>query len=155
MTRLPLVYACAGCSAAGRLAYDIALELQRRGVAEMSCLAGVGAAKPHFLKQLNNREVWVIDGCPIECAVGIFAQQRRNVDVYIQLHDLGVRKSSAAPAEMDFDQMLQAVLRQIDLQKAARSSIRVERCEEAQEQPIALKPAASIALARTAEALTT
>jgi hypothetical protein len=35
----PVVFACADCSAAGRLAYEVALELDRRQAAEMSCLA--------------------------------------------------------------------------------------------------------------------
>jgi hypothetical protein len=40
----PLVFACSGCSNAGQLANQVALELNRRGVAEMSCLA-TSAAK--------------------------------------------------------------------------------------------------------------
>jgi uncharacterized metal-binding protein len=38
----PLVYSCPGCSSAAQMANYIALELDRRGVAEMSCIAGVG-----------------------------------------------------------------------------------------------------------------
>ena len=52
---LPLVYACAGCSNAGKLTYDLARALEERGTAEMSCLAGVAARKPNFLKQLRGR----------------------------------------------------------------------------------------------------
>ena len=38
----PLVYSCSGCSSAAQLANHVALQLDRRGVAEMSCIAGVG-----------------------------------------------------------------------------------------------------------------
>lgn len=38
---LPIVYACSGCSEAGQLANQVALESDHRGLAEMSCLAGV------------------------------------------------------------------------------------------------------------------
>jgi uncharacterized metal-binding protein len=37
-----VVYACSGCSDAGELANRIARQLTREGVAEMSCLAGIG-----------------------------------------------------------------------------------------------------------------
>ena len=38
----PLVYSCSGCSSAAQLANHVALRLDRAGVAEMSCIAGVG-----------------------------------------------------------------------------------------------------------------
>jgi uncharacterized metal-binding protein len=91
---LPILFACAGCSNAGRLSYDIARALDAGGDAEMSCLAGVAARKQHFhnLKKLTGRRVWVIDGCPIECARGVLEQADERVDVHIRLHQLGVRK---------------------------------------------------------------
>lgn len=39
----PVVFACSGCSFAGRLAYELAQEMDRLEVAEMSCLAGVAS----------------------------------------------------------------------------------------------------------------
>lgn len=108
--QLPLVLACAGCSPAGRLAYELAQELDRRGLAEMTCLAGVGAAKPHFLKQLAGREVWIIDGCPIECSRGVFAQVGCPFVVHIRLHDLGVRKHDPLPTGEAFERLLLALL---------------------------------------------
>ena len=38
----PLVYSCSGCSNVAQLANDIAVWMSREGVAEMSCIAGVG-----------------------------------------------------------------------------------------------------------------
>lgn len=111
--RLPLLFACSGCSNAGQLANDLAVELNRRGIAEMSCLAGVGAGKPHFLKQLAEREVWIIDGCAIECSLGVFAQLREHVDVHIRLRDLGIRKNASPPTGPMFDKLIEAVLRHV------------------------------------------
>ena len=110
---LPLLFACSGCSPAGRLAYDIALELDRRGVAEMSCLAGIGARKSHFLKQLAGRDVWIVDGCPIECARGVLELQHGGADAHIRLHELGVRKSSGAPENTDLEHLLEGALQQV------------------------------------------
>ena len=39
---LPIVYSCSGCSSVAQMANYIALELDKLGLAEMSCIAGVG-----------------------------------------------------------------------------------------------------------------
>jgi uncharacterized metal-binding protein len=114
---LPLLYACSGCSEAGRLAYDLAQELDQRGIAEMSCLAGVGAGKKHFLKQLGGREVWVIDGCPIECGLGVFKQVRRSADIHIRLHELGARKKSVTSQKLDAERLVRRALEQVEKQR--------------------------------------
>lgn len=99
----PLVVACAGCSPAGKAAYVVAQELTARGVAEVSCLAGVAAELPVFQKKLVGREVWVVDGCPLQCALHVFRKQQREVARHIRLDDLGVKKqvglSDAAAVE--------------------------------------------------------
>ncbi|TAK94969.1 MAG: zinc-binding protein, partial [Aquabacterium sp.] len=41
-----LVYACSGCSSAAQLANHLAVRLDREGIAEMSCIAGVGGRVP-------------------------------------------------------------------------------------------------------------
>lgn len=53
--RLPLVYACSGCSNAAQLANHFALRLTRAGLAEMSCIAGVGGQVPALLRMLIKR----------------------------------------------------------------------------------------------------
>jgi uncharacterized metal-binding protein len=117
MTRsLPLLFACSGCSNAGRIAYDLAQELDRRGIVEMSCLAGIAAGKTHFLDQLHERAVWVVDGCPIECSMGVFQQALRRVDIHIRLHELGVRKKGA-PQSFDLEKLVRAALEQAAAQK--------------------------------------
>jgi uncharacterized metal-binding protein len=118
MTRsLPLLFACSGCSYAGRMAYELAQELDRRGIVEMSCLAGIGAGKTHFLNQLRDREVWIIDGCPIECSLGVFQQVRKRVDVHIHLHELGVRKKAQAPQSFDMEHLVRVALEQATVQR--------------------------------------
>ncbi len=110
--KIPIVFACSGCSNAGQLAGRVALELDRRGIAEMSCLAGVGAAKPLFLNKLKNRQVWIIDGCPINCSLGVFDQVHERAAVHIRLHDLGIKKNAPQPEGDDFDGLMQAVVEQ-------------------------------------------
>jgi uncharacterized metal-binding protein len=116
-TQLPIVFACSGCSDAGQLANQLALELDRRGIAEMSCLAGVGAAKQHFLRRLNDREVWIIDGCPIQCSLGVFHQVHEHVEVHIRLDELGVRKNAQLPAGPLFEELIDGVLDRVAHEK--------------------------------------
>ncbi len=120
LKRLPILFACSGCSHAGQLANQVALALDQRGAAEMSCLAGIGAAKKHFVKQLAGRQVWVVDGCPIHCGLGVFDQIREHIDVHIRLHDLGVRKNVAAPEGAELEQLVDEVLRSMSPQSESR-----------------------------------
>ncbi|TWU62216.1 putative zinc-binding protein [Crateriforma conspicua] len=108
--QLPVVFACSGCSNAGQLANQVALELDRRGIAEMSCLAGVGAAKPVFLKKLKDRPVWIVDGCPIHCSLGVLGQVAEHADVHIRLHDLGIKKNADMPEHDEFDRLIDRLL---------------------------------------------
>ncbi len=108
----PLVFACAGCSHAGRLAYDVAQTMDRQGVAEMSCLAGVGARRQHFLNQLMGRTVWVVDGCPIDCAAGVFENVGRQVDEHFRLQEFGVCKKQWSPQQPTATELVQTMLRQ-------------------------------------------
>jgi len=109
MSARPLVFACAGCSPAGKAAYDVAREIDARGAADMSCLAGVAAELPYFQKQLVGREVWVIDGCPLQCALHVFCNQGREVARHVRLHDHGVKKQVGLPAGMTFDEFVDAL----------------------------------------------
>lgn len=112
----PLVFACSGCSFAGKLADDMARHLDRAGDAEMSCLAGIGARRPGFLAKLRARDVWVIDGCPIECARGVFEQARQEgaITLHIRLHDHGVKKYQAPNGGVDVDGFATQLIRSVD-----------------------------------------
>lgn len=112
-TRKPVVFACAGCSFAGRLAYDLAQEFDRRGIAEMSCLAGLGANHPSFRRKLRDRPAWIIDGCPIECSQGVFDRNGDRADVHIRLHELGFKKTTPPPEGVDLDELAESVLERV------------------------------------------
>jgi uncharacterized metal-binding protein len=89
----PLVYSCSGCSSAAQTANQIALELDRLGVAEMSCIAGVGGDVPSLVKLAKSgRPVTVIDGCPLVCAKSCLARHGVTPTLHWQLAELGVKK---------------------------------------------------------------
>lgn len=89
----PIVYSCSGCSSAAQLANHVALQLDRRGVAEMSCIAGVGGDVPALLKLARSgRPIVALDGCPLACAKSCLARHGIAPDSYHQLNHYGVKK---------------------------------------------------------------
>ena len=57
----PLVYACSGCSNVAQLANQLAVELDRSGAAQMSCISGVGGGVAALVKladKICNRDLW-------------------------------------------------------------------------------------------------
>lgn len=116
---LPLVYSCSGCSSAAQMANYVAVQLDRRGAAEMSCIAGVGGDVPALLKLVHSgRPIIAIDGCPLACVKHSLERHGIAADEYVQLAEHGVRKRFHA----DFDPeqaeqvvtQVQAVARSLD-----------------------------------------
>jgi uncharacterized metal-binding protein len=90
---LPLVYACSGCSSAAQLANHVALQLSRRGLAEMSCIAGIGGDVPSLLKLMRSgRPIVALDGCPLVCVKASLARHGIAAGRHYQLQQFGVRK---------------------------------------------------------------
>jgi uncharacterized metal-binding protein len=101
---LPLVYSCSGCSSAAQFANDLALRLDRDGVAEMSCIAGVGGNVPSLVRRAQEaaaagRPILAIDGCALACTRACLAQREVKPTVHLQLSEQGVKKQYHA----DFD----------------------------------------------------
>jgi uncharacterized metal-binding protein len=94
---LPLVYACSGCSSAAQLANHLALRLDRSGVAEMSCIAGVGGGVRSLVRRAQEaadtgRPIVAIDGCVLACARQCLAQQGLVPTRHVLLAEAGVKK---------------------------------------------------------------
>lgn len=89
----PLVYACAGCASAGQMANYLALKLDRLGLAQMGCLAGVAAGLPHMVAEADSgRPVLVLDGCHHGCAMKCLENQGLTANRHVVLTHLGARK---------------------------------------------------------------
>ncbi|AQZ96266.1 putative zinc-binding protein [Halopseudomonas phragmitis] len=89
----PLIYSCSGCSNVAQLANNLALRLDRAGVAEMSCIAGVGGGVAALVKLARSgRPIVAIDGCRLHCVKACLARCQVQPDEHIVLSDLGLRK---------------------------------------------------------------
>ena len=107
----PLVYSCSGCSSAAQLANHVALRLDRAGVAEMSCIAGVGGDVPSLVRTARSgRPIIALDGCPLNCVQGCLSRHGITADRHYQLQQYGVKKRR----HEDFDaEQAQHVLGQV------------------------------------------
>lgn len=91
--RPPVVYSCSGCSSAAQMANHVALALDEEGVAEMSCIAGVGGKVPALLRVAHaGRPIVALDGCVLACVRQTLAQEGITPDEHIRLDLMGVRK---------------------------------------------------------------
>ncbi len=96
-SKLPLVYSCSGCSTAAQMANHFAVELDHRGLAEMSCIAGVGGDVPSLVKVAtaaaeSGRPIIAIDGCALTCVKHTLARHGVVPTVSHELQDYAVRK---------------------------------------------------------------
>jgi uncharacterized metal-binding protein len=133
--RLPLVYSCSGCSSAAQMANYIALRLDREGMAEMSCIAGVGGDVPHLVKIANSgRPILALDGCPLQCAKACLRQRGIEPDEHVTLSEHGVRKRYHAEFDRAEADAMVACLRPIAAGLGAKPSSRrtgLDRAEAA------------------------
>lgn len=127
---LPLVYSCSGCSSAAQMANYVALQLDKRGVAEMSCSTGVAAGVSCLLKAARSgRAVIVLDGCPLACTKKSLAQHDITPDDYLQLGSYGVKKRYHIEFDMDKAEMIIArVIDEIVHQQNMKSVASLSSC---------------------------
>lgn len=111
-TPKPLIYSCSGCSSAAQMANYIAVKLDRLGLADMSCIAGVGGGVKKLVKTaLSGRKIIVLDGCPLACSKACLSRYEIIPDLHIDLSKLGVAKKdhedfNQAEADEIIDQLL-------------------------------------------------
>jgi uncharacterized metal-binding protein len=101
-SRPPLVYSCSGCSSAAQMANHLALALDHAGLAEMSCIAGVGGGVPGLVRTARSgRPILALDGCVMHCVAACLAREGLTPDLHLTLSDYGVRKRKHADFDRD------------------------------------------------------
>ena len=92
---LPLVYSCSGCSSAAQMANQLAVQLDKKAIAEMSCIAGVGGnIKKLLMIAHSGRKIIAIDGCPLACVKVCLDNHSLKADLLLIYQALGLKKSS-------------------------------------------------------------
>lgn len=91
--KLPIIYSCSGCSSAAQMANALAVRMDREGLAEMSCIVGVGGDVSPLVKTAKSgRPLWVIDGCPLTCSKHCLARHDLKADHHFVLSKMDVPK---------------------------------------------------------------
>lgn len=111
-SKLPLVYSCSGCSSAAQTSNDVAIELDRRNLVEMSCIAGVGGDVPKLVKVAKSgRKIVAIDGCALSCVKNTLARHGVEPTVWHELSQYEVEKVyQADPDKALVDKVLKIVI---------------------------------------------
>ncbi|MFT6927056.1 MAG: putative metal-binding protein [Psychromonas sp.] len=116
--KLPLVYSCSGCSSIAQLANQIAIELDRDHIAEMSCIAGVGGGvKPLLKKAKSGRKIIALDGCPLHCVTTCLSQHGIESTYHYTLTSYGIKKKY----HMDFSPSDVSNIKKIVISEIGRS----------------------------------
>ena len=95
-----LVYSCSGSSNVAQLANHLAVRLDRLGLAQMSCIVGVGGDVKSLVRTATSgKAIIAIDGCPLGCVERVLAAKGVEPAVMLRLHERGLRKRQ----HTDFD----------------------------------------------------
>ena len=114
-----IVYSCSGGSSAAQLANTIAVRLDREGVANMSCIAGVGGGVPGLVKMAQSADTIIgIDGCHLSCVKVCLDQQKVTPSCHYDLSDLGVaKKFHQEPSSDDAERLYQIIVEDLKLKR--------------------------------------
>ncbi len=94
-----IVYACSGASNLGQLANEIAIRLDRLGLAELACATEVGAQDGNG--QGAGKPVLAISGCTSGCCAAMLAQHGVDVSRSVILAERGIAKAKHVLVDPD------------------------------------------------------
>lgn len=88
------IFPCVGAANVGQLSNRIAIELEKQGIGNLMCTAGIGARAPGLMKSAEASDrIIAINGCPVNCASKTLELAGFKVDREIVISELGIRKS--------------------------------------------------------------
>jgi len=90
-----IVLACSGASDVGHITDLVARKLRDDGVRKMNCLAVIGAGIEKSIADFKNKNILVIDGCPIDCGKKIMDKNGFTNYQYLRITDSGYIKGKA------------------------------------------------------------
>lgn len=133
------------------MANQFAVRLDRDGLAEMSCIAGVGGGVAGLVNTARSgRPILALDGCALQCVSACLANAGVVADTLLVLSDHGVRKRRHA--DFDVEQAGEVYVRAVlPAVQALRTVHRIDRsveeanatrASEADPEDIGLEPAA-------------
>jgi uncharacterized metal-binding protein len=105
------IFPCAGAANIGQLSNRIAIELEKQGIGNLMCTAGIGARAPGLMKSAETSDrIITIDGCPLNCASKTLELAGFKPDRQIVISEFGIKKSKERGLE---DQEVADTLRKV------------------------------------------
>jgi uncharacterized metal-binding protein len=90
-----LVLGCSGGSNVGQVANNVMIEMDKDGVGNAYCLAGLGADLSGFVESARAGRTILIDGCPVGCGKKAFEKHGITPTEYFIVTELGIEKKHA------------------------------------------------------------
>ena len=108
----PVIYSCSGCSNVAQLANRLAVTLDRDGLAEMSCIAGVGGHVKSLVRKAQQSKVIIaLDGCQLRCVKRCLQQHGIKANSHFTLTDFKLQKQHGTDCDdEDFNRIRAVVL---------------------------------------------
>lgn len=94
-----IVLTCSGASDVGEVADLVARKLSREKIRKMNCLAVAGAGIQKSIDSFNERNILLIDGCPIDCSLKIAQQAGLKNYKHLRVTDMGFQKGKTATTQ--------------------------------------------------------
>ena len=109
---LPVAYSCSGCSSSAQLAHYVAVQLDRRGLARMSCIAALSADVAQIVSDLRcASQVIAIDACDFLCAKR--AVERHRIKPHHHYRVVARESLAGAALEDEAERIIERVLADI------------------------------------------
>jgi len=90
-----LIVACSGGSNVGQVANNAMIELDKAGIGNAYCLAGIGAGLSGFIESAKTAKTVIIDGCPVGCARKVSEKYHIPPTKYFVVTEMGIEKKHA------------------------------------------------------------
>jgi uncharacterized metal-binding protein len=98
-----VVFACSGAADVGEITDLVARKLQKKGKAQMKCLAFVGAEITEMIDSVRGAKILVIDGCSKDCGKIAMCKNGFSDFTHLRLTELGYSKGSTPADEHNVD----------------------------------------------------
>ncbi|TKG97149.1 hypothetical protein EYV94_01610 [Puteibacter caeruleilacunae] len=90
-----IVLTCSGASDVGMIADQVSRALKIGGHRNMGCLAKVGAGIEKVIADIKQKDVLVIDGCPISCGKKMMEKYQIENFKYLVVTEQGLKNGSS------------------------------------------------------------
>ena len=102
-----VVYVCGGSADVGELTDRAARQMSRDGIANMSCLAGIGARDGDMMFNAEYAtRVLLMDGCPKACSRRTFENAKLHRFVHFDLSAVGLVKGQSPMTEQNIQRVV-------------------------------------------------